>query len=409
MTTSPSTPSTTSLSSEDAFDTLANDLSPNIAKHSIENQIEQLAENKPQTRVENAANHALEIGSNTPPKKQDFYYMNLAIEEAKKGLFTTRPNPAVGCVIVNNNLIVGTGYHPQAGQPHAEVFALREAKDNAKGATAYVTLEPCSHTGRTPPCAQALINSGVSRVVVAGLDPNPKVAGRGIAMLKAAGIEVTVGVSTQQAEQLNLGFLKAMRTQMPYVRLKIASSLDGRTAMASGESKWITGPAAREDVQKLRALSGAIITGSQTIIDDNPSLNVRSSQLGVALDKVPQPKIVVLDRRQRLDQAHYKVFESPDTLLWAEHDLTALLHQLVTQYQVQDVLVEAGSQVSGSFIEAGLVDELIVYQAPCLLGHSAKPMLNLTVDNLFLQHRFERVSVSEVGSDLKLVYKPVCE
>nr|WP_095532604.1 bifunctional diaminohydroxyphosphoribosylaminopyrimidine deaminase/5-amino-6-(5-phosphoribosylamino)uracil reductase RibD [Psychrobacter piechaudii] len=331
--------------------------------------------------------------------------MNLAIEEAKKGLYTTRPNPAVGCVIVENGLIIGSGFHPKAGQPHAEVFALRNSTQSVVGATAYVTLEPCSHTGKTPPCAKALISSGVSRVVIAGLDPNPKVAGRGVGMLLKAGIRVTVGVCTEQAEQLNLGFLKSMRHKMPYVRLKIASSLDGRTAMSSGESKWITGPAAREDVQKLRALSGAIITGSQTIIEDNPSLNVRSNQLGVPADSVPQPRIVVLDRRQRLDKAQYKVFEMPDTLLWTESDLTDLLHKLVTEYQIHDVLVEAGSQVSGSFIEAGLVDELIVYQAPCVLGHSAKPMLTVDIEKLSCQRRFQLIDCAQIGTDLKLVYK----
>lgn len=338
-------------------------------------------------------------------KTEDFYYMNLAIEEAKKGLYTTRPNPAVGCIIVKSGLIIGTGFHPKAGQPHAEVFSLRNSTQSVVGATAYVTLEPCSHTGKTPPCAEALISSGVSRVVIAGLDPNPKVAGRGVTMLLEAGISVTVGVCTEQAEQLNLGFLKSMRHKMPYVRLKIASSLDGRTAMASGESKWITGPAAREDVQKLRALSGAIITGSQTIIEDNPSLNVRSNQLGVSADSVPQPRIVVLDRRQRLDKAQYKIFEMPDTLLWTESNLTDLLHKLVTEYQIHDVLIEAGSQVSGSFIEAGLVDEIIVYQAPCVLGHSAKPMLTVNIDNLSNQRRFQLIDCAQIGIDLKLVYK----
>lgn len=351
------------------------------------------------------SNNLASIDGIKAAETQDFYYMNLAIEEAKKGIYTTRPNPAVGCVIVKSGLIIGSGFHPIAGQPHAEVFALRNSTQSVEGATAYVTLEPCSHTGKTPPCAEALINSGVSRVVIAGLDPNPKVAGRGVTMLLEAGISVTVGVCTEQAEQLNLGFLKSMRHKMPYVRLKIASSLDGRTAMASGESKWITGPAAREDVQKLRAMSGAIITGSQTIIEDNPSLNVRSHQLGVPVDKVPQPRVVVLDRRQRLDKVQYKVFEAPDTLLWTEPDLGHLLHKLVTEYQVHDVLVEAGSQVSGSFIEAGLVDELIVYQAPCVLGHSAKPMLTLDIENLCCQRRFQLVDCAQIGTDLKLVYR----
>ncbi len=337
----------------------------------------------------------------------DAYYMLMAIAEAKKGVYTTRPNPAVGCVIVKDGHIVGTGFHPKAGEPHAEIFALRAALHAAKGATAYVTLEPCSHTGRTPPCALALIEAGVQRVVIAGLDPNPKVAGQGVAMLLEAGIRVTVGVGNEQAEQLNLGFLKAMRTQMPYVRLKIAASLDGRTAMASGESKWITGPVAREDVQRLRALSGAIITGSQTIIDDDPTLNVRSQQLGVALDAVVQPKVMVLDRRQRLSTNAYRVFDNPHNEIWSNPNLLMLLQHLVKTHHIYDVLVEAGSQVATSFIQAGLVDELIVYQAPCLLGSSAKPMLSLDIQSLALQHRLQLDTITHLEPDIKLVLKPI--
>lgn len=334
---------------------------------------------------------------------QDSYFMQLAIENAKKGLYTTRPNPAVGCVLVKDRTIIATGFHPKAGMPHAEVYALRQAGERANGATAYVTLEPCSHTGRTPPCAQALIDAGVARVVVAGLDPNPKVAGRGVRLLQQANIEVTIGVQTAQAQALNKGFLKAMRTQMPYVRLKIASSLDGRTAMHSGESKWITGSAAREDVQHIRARSGAIITGSQTIIDDDPSLNVRSHTLGVALDEIPQPKVVVLDRRQRLINTNYKALSYPQTLLYAESDLEALLHSLVVEQQIYDVLIEAGSQVAGSFIKANLVDEFILYQAPCILGHTGKPMLTLSLDKLCEQRLFHYHSSSQIGKDMKIV------
>ena len=350
----------------------------------------------------NPASYFANIEGIDTPQIEDYYYMNLAIEAAKKGLYTTRPNPAVGCVLIKDGLIIGTGFHPKAGQPHAEVFALRNATQSVAAATAYVTLEPCSHTGKTPPCAEALIKAQVSRVVIAGLDPNPKVAGRGVRLLLDAGIKVSVGVCTEQAEQLNLGFLKSMRTQMPYVRLKIASSLDGRTAMASGESKWITGSAAREDVQQLRALSGAIITGSQTIIEDNPSLNVRSTQLGVDIEQIPQPKVVVLDRRQRLKGSDYKVLQNEQTLLWADNDLKTLLHSLVVEHDIHDVLIEAGSKVSGSFIEAGLVDELIVYQAPCVLGHEAQPMLTMAVDKLSAQRRFKLAHCSQIGTDIKL-------
>ena len=341
---------------------------------------------------------------------QDNYFMMLAIEQAKQGLYTTRPNPAVGCVIVQSREIVGQGFHPKAGEPHAEVFALRAAGSQAKAATAYVTLEPCSHTGRTPPCALALINAGLKRVVIAGLDPNPQVAGRGVALLEQAGIEVTIGILEEQAEQLNLGFLKAMRTQLPYVRLKIATSLDGRTAMADGESKWITGAAAREDVQRLRARSGAIITGSQTIIADNPKLNVRSSQLGVDIGQVPQPLVVVLDRRQRLIYAadsDYELCQQQQTLYWREDDLLSLLKHLVSEYQCYEVLVEAGASVAGSFLNQRLVDELVVYQAPCVLGSQARAMVEVNPLSLAQQLRFQYTESKLVGSDLKLTLQPL--
>ena len=341
---------------------------------------------------------------------QDRYFMMLAIEQAKQGLYTTRPNPAVGCVIVQKTEVVGQGFHPKAGEPHAEVFALKEAGMKAVGATAYVTLEPCSHTGRTPPCALGLIDAGIKRVVIAGLDPNPQVAGRGVVLLEQAGIEVVVGVLTEQAEALNHGFLKAMRTQMPYVRLKIATSLDGRTAMASGESKWITSASAREDVQELRAQSGAIITGSETVIADNPQLNVRSGQLGILPEQVPAPIVVVLDRRQRLahnPESGQQLCRLPSTLYWRTDNLNTLLKTLVSEYQCYDVLVEAGASVAGSFLSQQLVDELIVYQAPCLLGAQAKPMVEFNPLSLAEQLRFNISSHERVGSDLKLTLLPL--
>ena len=348
--------------------------------------------------------------SNHSKDAKDRYFMMLAIEQAKRGLYTTRPNPAVGCVIVQADKVVGQGFHPKAGQPHAEVFALKDAGMQAMGATAYVTLEPCSHTGRTPPCALGLIEAGIKRVVIAGLDPNPQVAGRGVKLLEQAGIAVTVGVLTAQAEALNKGFLKAMRSQMPYVRLKIATSLDGRTAMASGESKWITGTAAREDVQKLRAQSGVIITGSETVIVDNPQLNVRSNQLGINPEQVPQPKIVILDRRGRLEhdlQSDYQLCQSPKTLYWREESLIELLKNLVSDHHCYDVLVEAGASVAGSFLQQQLVDELIVYQAPCLLGTQARPMVAINPLALAQQLRFDIHSHEQLGTDLKLTLLPV--
>ena len=347
--------------------------------------------------------------SDQTQRAQDNYFMMLAIEQAKRGLYTTRPNPAVGCLIVQSEKIVGQGFHPKAGEPHAEVFALKEANGQASGATAYVTLEPCSHTGRTPPCALALINAGVSRVVIAGLDPNPQVAGRGVDLLKQAGIKVTIGVQTAQAEALNKGFLKAMRSQLPYVRLKMATSLDGRTAMMTGESKWITGIAAREDVQQLRALSSAIITGSETIVADDPQLNVRSTQLGVSAEQVASSRVVILDRRQRLAhdiESSYQLCRHADTLYWRNSDLQALLKTLVSEYQCYDILIEAGAAVSGSFLQQGLVDELIVYQAPCLLGNATKPMVDFNPISLAQQLRFEYHHHERIGNDMKLTLLP---
>lgn len=338
---------------------------------------------------------------------QDIYYMLRAIELAKKGQYTTRPNPCVGCVFVKNGQVIGEGYHYQAGQPHAEVFALRQSGENAKGATAYVTLEPCSHYGRTPPCADALISAGIKKVVIAVTDPNPKVAGSGIAKLQQAGIEIITNVCHEQAYALNKGFFATMSGGLPYVRLKIACSLDGRIAMANGESKWITGEAAREDVQKLRAISGAIITGSETVLRDNPSMTVRSHSLGVPVADIPQPLLVVLDRRGRLDTRsdwyQNQVEIRPILLVQEEISLNTLLLKLKSDYQIHDVMVEAGASVSTSFLTQNLVDELVIYQAPCLLGNNGIAIFDSSLASLAEQRRFKIVSHETVGNDLKII------
>ena len=211
----------------------------------------------------------------------DQLFMARALELARQGLYSTHPNPRVGCVIVRDGQIIGEGWHVRAGEPHAEVHALRQAGERARGATAYVTLEPCSHFGRTPPCAEALVKAGVARVVAAMQDPNPQVAGRGLERLRSVGIEVSSGVLEAEARELNVGFIKRMETGFPYVRVKLAMSLDGRTAMASGESQWITGPAARAAVQRLRARSSVVITGADTVLMDAARLTVRGDELGV--------------------------------------------------------------------------------------------------------------------------------
>ncbi|NUG21858.1 bifunctional diaminohydroxyphosphoribosylaminopyrimidine deaminase/5-amino-6-(5-phosphoribosylamino)uracil reductase RibD [Acinetobacter lactucae] len=355
--------------------------------------------------------------------KQDQYWMQQAIELAKRGLYSTKPNPNVGCVIVKDDQLIGQGFHPKAGQPHAEVFALREAGEHAQGATAYVTLEPCAHYGRTPPCAEALVKAQVKKVVVACPDPNPLVAGKGVQILKNAGIEVEVGICEDLASKLNQGFLKAMSTGMPYVRLKVASSLDGRTAMASGESKWITGSAARQDVQHWRAISGAVITGIETVIADDCQLNVRSLH-NVDIETVAQPKRVVLDRQGRLP-LNSKILENPETVMVMGpyrqeladlgviqleiQPLKILLQTLSKQHQIYDVLVEAGATLSTAFLQEGLVDELISYIAPTLLGKSARAMFNAEFEYMAEQLRFTLLDVTQIDQDIRLRLIPTQE
>lgn len=349
--------------------------------------------------------------------------MQRAIELAKTGMYTTRPNPAVGCVIVKNTdhgeQIIGEGYHYRAGEPHAEVHALRNAAENGfsvENSTVYVTLEPCAHTGKTPPCADALVAAKVAKVVIAVKDPHHKVAGKGIAKLEAAGIEVVTGVCEAEAAELNKGFLKVMSGGLPYVRLKIAASLDGRTAMASGESKWITGEAARQDVQHWRAISGAIITGSETVIQDDPQLNVRQgfdiNNTPIPLADIPQPIRVVLDRRGRVHthdenvNLNFKLLNDGQMTLVFGHDqadLVTVLTELRDQHKVNDVLVECGGTLAASFVEADLVDEIILYQAPVFLGVSARPMLNFSIDKLVDKRSYTMVKSEKIGQDICIV------
>lgn len=348
-------------------------------------------------------------------------YMQQAIQLAQSARYATKPNPNVGCVIVNQGRVVGTGFHPKAGKGHAEVFALAQAGTLAAGATAYVTLEPCAHFGRTPPCAEALVKAGVAEVIIANLDPNPLVAGKGIAILRTAGIRVRHGLCDAEAKALNLGFLKTMATGMPYVRLKIASSLDGRTAMASGESKWITGSEARQDVQHLRAISGAVVTGIQTVLADDCQLNVRQIE-GVDLGTIVQPKRVVLDRQGRLP-LHAKILQQPhQTIVMTPfrpeleelgviqlkpQPLDMLFKQLATDYQIHDILIEAGATLATACLQQGLVDELIHYIAPTLLGQSARAMFNAEFNTLAEQKRFEIQDVLQLGQDVRLTMRPI--
>ena len=350
----------------------------------------------------------------------DSQWMALALRLAERGLFTTSPNPRVGCVLVKDGKVVGEGWHERAGEPHAEVHALRAAGKLARGATAYVTLEPCSHHGRTPPCADALIAAGVKRVVAALQDPNPLVAGRGIARLRAAGIEVDSGLMEATARELNIGFVARMSRGMPWVRSKIAASLDGHTALNNGTSKWITGEAARSDVQHWRARSCAMLTGVGTVLADDPLLNVR-------IESGRQPLRVILDSQLRmppaarilgggaliytasadtakcaaLQQKGAEVVQLPGTN--GQIDLSSVLRDLA-QRGCNEVLVEAGRTLNGALLQAGLVDELVLYLAPQLLGDAARGMADLG-ELTQLQQRVELhwQDVRQVGGDLRIV------
>jgi riboflavin biosynthesis protein RibD len=364
----------------------------------------------------------------------DNFYMQQAIELAKLGRFTTSPNPNVGCVIVKDNEIIGKGYHQKAGESHAEVYALQMAGDNAQGATAYVTLEPCSHFGRTPPCADALIKSQIKRVVIAMQDPNPDVSGNGINRLRDAGIEVVVGVLADQAESLNKGFLKRMRTGLPYVQLKLATSLDGKVAMASGESKWITSTLARQDVQQFRAQASCILSTRMTVQTDNASLTVRHAELPNDIkqvylaENIRQPIRIIIDSQNQLtgDERLFKQLgeiwlvrkqaipiNKPNIQLITESsaknniDLVNLLTML-GQKGMNSVWVEAGAHLAGALIEQNLVDELIIYYAPKLLGHNALDMCVLpNLQKLSLAPQFKFESIKMIGEDLRVILKRI--
>ncbi len=365
----------------------------------------------------------------------DHCHMARAIQLARKGLYTTHPNPRVGCVLVRQGEVVGEGYHRRAGEPHAERNALAEAGERAQGATAYVTLEPCCHHGRTPPCSEGLIEAGVTRVVAAMRDPNPSVAGQGFDQLRAAGIAVEEGVMQAQAEALNPGFIKRMRRGLPYVRCKLAMSLDGRTAMASGESQWITSAAAREDVHRLRARSAAIVTGYGTLQADDPSMNVRLTPRSLGLDPdlhTPQPLRVVLDPQLqtppsakmlalpgpvlivcsdevRLDAAPLEAVGAQVVTRPADDDMLDL-HQVMSylaSQEINEVLLESGAVLAGAMMAEGLIDELVIYLAPHLMGNSARGLFNLPAIELMSQRLPLKITdLRQVGEDIRITAVP---
>ena len=368
-------------------------------------------------------------------------YMQLAINLAKKGLYSTQPNPSVGCVIVKDGSIVGEGWHKKAGQPHAEKIALAKASGNTKGATVYVTLEPCSHFGRTPPCADALIEARVSKVVVAMLDPNPLVSGEGVQRLQKAGIEVVVGVLEDQAKSINLGFIKRMEKKLPFLRVKMASSLDGRTAMENGQSHWITGPESRQAVHRMRAQCGALITGIGTVLADDPSLTVRLPNedllemnltqenchpIRVVLDpnlsmptdakmlSLPGRTILMTSKEtterspELVEMFHSKGIEMVAVAAQDDRlDIESILHYLAEVEEVNEVMVESGAIVAGAFMESGFVDELHCFIAPSLMGHCAKPMFVLPgIEEMDQKLNFTIQEMDKFGEDIRVILVP---
>ena len=354
----------------------------------------------------------------------DHQMMARALQLAERGQFTTKPNPMVGCVLVRDEGIVGEGWHSHAGGPHAEIVALQAAGDAARGATAYVTLEPCAHTGRTGPCANALIDAGVTRVVAAMRDPFPQVAGAGFEKLRAAGVRVDEGLMQAQARVLNRGFLSRVERGRPWLRVKLGVSLDGRTALASGESKWITSEASREDVHRWRARCGALLTGAGTVLADDPHLTVRlpdQTDFVAPIRVVLDPGLATVARGNvRQGDVPTLYFHAPDAkpprdIQLLRHavpvsrgmlDLQEVLAELGRR-EINEVQVETGATLAGAFLHAGLVDELLIYVAPILLGDDARPMFDgLDITAMAAALKLKWVDTRQVGPDLRLLLQP---
>ena len=359
----------------------------------------------------------------------DQTYLARALRLAEKGIYTTHPNPRVGCVLVRGGRIVGEGYHLKAGDEHAEAMALRNAGVSARGATAYVTLEPCSFQGRTPSCARALVEAGVERVVAAMEDPDPENSGAGFRILNDAGIEVVTPMLVSSAKRLNPGHIKRHESGIPFVRLKLAMTLDGKTALANGESRWITGVDARRDVQRLRAQSSAIVTGVQTIVDDDPRMNVRATELDhehAQLAAVVQRKLYVLDSHCRIPTGSV-VLSDPNTVIVCTRppenkypapveiidpgedgrvDLRAFLGFLGAS-DCNEVLFECGATLAGALVQQGLCDEIVIYVAPYFMGNDARSLLNLPeIGKMVNLHHLEIADIRMVGRDFRLTVRP---
>tara|TARA_B100000686_G_C16796784_1_gene983003 strand:+ start:1085 stop:2170 length:1086 start_codon:yes stop_codon:yes gene_type:complete len=356
----------------------------------------------------------------------DHVYMSQALQLAKKGLYSTSPNPRVGCVIVRDNKVVGSGWHNHAGQPHAEINALNSAKGATQGATVYLTLEPCNHYGRTPPCVKALVLAKVTKVIIAMLDPNPLVAGKGVSFLERSKINVLVGLMEEKARDLNIGFVCRMTNNRPWVRMKIAASLDGRTALNNGVSRWITGEAARYDSHRLRARSCAILTGINTILSDDPELSVRH------IETARQPLRAIVDNRLETPVTA-KILRGENELIFTVNDdkkkIAALkkagarpillpnrkgrvelkkVLQRLAEYEINEVLVEAGSKLNGALIKAELIDELIIYLAPHLIGSTGLGMLQLSeLSNLSEKYNLKIQDLRMVGKDIRIIARAI--
>jgi len=352
----------------------------------------------------------------------DHRYMAQALRLAERGLYSASPNPRVGCVIVRDGQVVGEGWHERAGTPHAEIHALQQAGERMRGATVYVTLEPCSHHGRTPPCTDALIAADVARVVAAMRDPNPRVAGQGIEKLARTGIQVEMGLMQAQAQELNIGFVSRMTRARPWVRLKAAASLDGKTALNNGVSKWITGPAARSDVQHWRARSCAVLTGVGTVLADDPQMNVRE------LETARQPLRVIVDSNLKTPPSA-KILAGGNTLIACVLDDVAKIHalraadaevlvlpssdghvdlarllQVLAEREVNELMVEAGATLNGALLNAGLVDELILYLAPVLMGDAARGLFALPeLQQMDQRKALTMQDVRLVGQDIRVM------
>jgi diaminohydroxyphosphoribosylaminopyrimidine deaminase/5-amino-6-(5-phosphoribosylamino)uracil reductase len=355
----------------------------------------------------------------------DYQYMARALHLAERGLYSTMPNPRVGCVIVKENKIVGEGAHLKAGEPHAEVFAIRQAGRQAKGATAYVTLEPCSHTGRTPPCSQAIVTAGITKVIVAMQDPNPQVSGSGLAHLQSHHIEVATGLMERQAQELNPGFISRMMHNLPYIRSKIAASLDGKTALKDGESKWISGEAARLDVQHWRARSCAILTGAGTVLADNPSMNVRELSIGrqplkVIVDSQLQTPVnanilrggnlLIAFAKDSQNKTNQLLETGAELLCIPNEDgkvcLKTLLNHLAIR-EINEVQCECGEVLNGALMSQKLIDELLIYYAPKLMGSLAKGMFAMSEFTSMSQViALDILDVRQIGADIRLRAKP---